>query len=361
MPVLEPSQLFKRGAGKPTHTLLDVRAPLEVERGALPYSQFEPILNDSERHQVGIRYKERGQDAAIALGYELTEPFLPSRIERWREISSQGPTAAMCWRGGLRSQLALEFMDSPEVPRVAGGYKAVRQHLLDSLPTELLERKIWVLTGLTGSGKTRLLGALEGTAQLEALDLEGLANHRGSAFGNVGQQPAQATFENHLAAEILLSPVKTLLLEDESRNIGQLELPPPVWETLRQARGILLEASVQERSQQIFEDYVRVDTERLGQETLRRNLEANFSKLKKRLGTTSVERGISMLEDAEKNGEWLELESHRPWIELLLLEYYDPLYRKGLEKSGREILFRGDFDAVLEYLHSDSLSHPFES
>jgi len=354
MPVLEPSQLFQRGAGKPTHTLLDVRAPLEVGRGALPYSRFEPILTDLERHQVGIRYKERGQEEAIELGYELTEPFLPSRIERWREISSQGPTAAMCWRGGLRSQLALEFMDLPEVPRVAGGYKAVRQHLMDSLPQELLERQILVLTGLTGAGKTRLLGALEENGQLEALDLEGLANHRGSAFGNVGQQPPQATFENALAAEILLSPAKTLLLEDESRNIGQLELPPPVWETLRQARGILLEASVQERSQQIFEDYVRMDTERLGQETLRRNLEANFNKLKKRLGTASVERGISMLEDAEKNGVWLEAESHQPWIELLLTEYYDPLYRKGLEKSGREILFQGDFDAVLQYLRGNA-------
>jgi len=360
MPVLEPSQLFKRGAKTPTHTLLDVRAPLEVERGALPYSQFEPILTDSERHQVGIRYKEQGQEAAIELGYELTGPFLPSRIERWREISSQGPTAAMCWRGGLRSQLALEFMDLPEVPRVAGGYKAVRQHLMDRLPRELLEREILVLTGLTGSGKTRLLGALEGNAQLESLDLEGLANHRGSAFGNMGQQPAQASFENALAAEILLSPAQTLLLEDESRNIGQLELPSPLWETLRGAKGILLEAGVQERSQQIFEDYVRVETERLGQETLRQNLEANFNKLKRRLGTASVERGIAMLEDAYKSGAWLELGAHQPWIELLLLEYYDPLYRKGLEKSGREILFRGDFDAVLEYLHSDSVSHPLE-
>ena len=352
MPVLEPSQLFKRGAKKPTHTLLDVRAPLEVQRGALPYSRFEPILTDSERHQVGIRYKERGQEAAIGLGYELAGPHLPSRIERWRDISSQGPTAAMCWRGGLRSQLALEFMDLPEVPRVTGGYKAVRQHLMDSLPLELLERRILVLTGLTGAGKTRLLGALEGL-DLEALDLEGLANHRGSAFGNVGQQPAQASFENALAAEILLSPTKTLLLEDESRNIGQLELPPLVWETMRQARGILLEASVQERSQQIFEDYVWVETARVGQETLRQNLEANFNKLKKRLGTASVERGIFMLEDAHKSGAWLEPGTHQPWIELLLLEYYDPLYRKGLEKSGREIVFRGDFDAVLEYLRGE--------
>ena len=353
MPVLEPSQLFKRGAKKPTHTLLDVRAPLEVGRGALPYSQFEPILTDSERHQVGIRYKEQGQQAAIELGYELTGPFLPSRIERWREISSKGPAAAMCWRGGLRSQLALEFMDLPEIPRVAGGYKAVRQHLMDSLPLELLERQILVLTGLTGAGKTRLLGALEENVQLEALDLEKLANHRGSAFGNVGDQPAQGTFENALAAEILLSPAKTLLLEDESRNIGQLELPSPLWETLRGAKGILLEASVQERSQQIFEDYVRVETARVGQEALRQNLEANFNKLKKRLGAAPVQRGIFMLEDAHKSGAWLEPGTHQPWIELLLLEYYDPLYRKGLEKSGRDIVFRGDFDAVLEYLRGE--------
>ncbi len=354
MPVLEPSQLFPRGTRKPTHTLLDVRAPLEVGRGALPHSQFEPILTDSERHQVGIRYKEQGQEAAIELGFELTGPDLPSRIERWREISAQGPTAAMCWRGGLRSQLALEFMDLPNVPRVAGGYKAVRQYLMDSLPGELLERQILVLTGLTGAGKTRLLKALRGTSSLEALDLEGLANHRGSAFGNVGEQPAQATFENHLASEILLSPAQTLLLEDESRSIGQLELPSPLWDTLRGAKGILLEASVGERSKQIFEDYVRTETARIGQDALRVALEKNFNKLKRRLGAGLVERGIGMLEDASGSGAWLEVEAHRPWITLLLENYYDPLYRKGLEKSGRNIVFRGEFEAVLEYLHQSA-------
>ena len=352
---LEPSQIFVKGAGSPTVKLLDVRAPLEVEHGALPYCAFEPILTDSERHQVGIQYKEKGQESAIELGYELTGPYLPSRIQRWRDICSSGPTAAMCWRGGLRSQLTLEFMDLPEVPRVAGGYKALRQYLIEQMPQHLLERKIVVLTGLTGSGKTRLLKALEGASTLEPLklqgvDLEGLANHRGSAFGNQGKQPAQATFENHLAADILLSPAKTLLLEDESRNIGQLELPGSLWETMRGAQGILLEASVKERSQQIFEDYVQVETARLGQEELRQNLEGNFNKLKQRLGAAQVERGIEMLEDAQKNGAWLKPESHQPWIELLLEGYYDPLYRKGLEKSGREIVFRGSFDTVLEHL-----------
>jgi tRNA 2-selenouridine synthase len=368
--LLKPFDLYPVNAEKPAFTLLDVRAPVEVARGALPFSVYEPILTNEERHQVGIRYKEDGQQAAIDLGFDITRPFLEARIRRWLEVCQASPTAVMCWRGGLRSKLAHEFIDLPTVARLEGGYKALRNYLMETLPHVLEHKQIVVLTGLTGAGKTEVLKGIERdeekdfsppvsqtgtelTNNLQIVDLEKEACHKGSAFGNLGEQPSQQTFENGLAVQILLSPAKTVLLEDESYKIGKLFLPDPLWEKLKTAPLVVLESMKEERVQRIFDEYVREETTQHGLETTFEKLESNLLKLRPRLGGANTSECLKTLQ-AAKEGGWLEPSAHAPWIEVLLDDYYDPLYKKAIAKHERPALFRGSAEECKAWLASDA-------
>jgi tRNA 2-selenouridine synthase len=354
MTLLKPSELYALGAGIPTFQLLDVRAPVEVERGAMPYSIFEPILTNEERHEVGLCYKEKGQQAAIDLGYSLTAPHMPKRIESWRKTCQAAPTAIACWRGGLRSKLASEFIGL-DVPRIEGGYKALRNHVMEQLEQVVNSKQFIVLTGLTGSGKTKLLRyqvlgdgcqvsthhLAPSTHHLYVIDLELEANHRGSAFGKQGQQPSQATFENSLATKLLLSPYQHILLEDESRSIGRVWIPEILLKKMFRAPMIVLEVALEERVQNIFVEYVQEPTLSQGQEITRQNLESNILRLYKRLGWENVKACIESLDKAQEKG-WLEASAHLFWIETLLTQYYDPLYKKSLYNYERTVLFQGN-------------------
>jgi tRNA 2-selenouridine synthase len=389
--LINPYDLYPENAGKPAFTLLDVRAPVEVAKGALPFSVEEPILTNEERHQVGIRYKEDGQQAAIDLGYELTRPFLQERIKRWREVSQRSPTAVMCWRGGLRSKLAHEFIDLPNVARLQGGYKALRNYLLGTLPKVLERKQVLVLTGLTGVGKTEVLRELGSGSRfrvsedgevvtsetrnpkpethstssekiqsvypaLHSLDLEYHAHHKGSAFGNLGEQPSQQTFDNALAVETLLNPAKTVLLEDESFKIGKLFLPEALWEKIKTAPLVVLEDSKEERVQRIFEEYVLEETKMFGAEKTFEKISTNFLKLRERLGHKTMTECLEEIELA-KNCDWLGLAAHTRWIELLLENYYDPLYKKSMTKHERPILFRGNAEECKDWLSNKAMSN----
>lgn len=345
--MLEPHQLFPIGAGQPTRNLIDVRAPKEVAQGSLPYSSFQPILTDAERHQVGIRYKKAGQEAATALGYELTDADMPRRIEVWRGLANEDLAAVMCWRGGLRSKLAQEFADVPDLERVAGGYKAVRNYLLEQLTPSLERKRTFVLSGLTGTGKTEVLCGLN-LKNVQALDLEAAANHRGSAFGVRGEQPSQQTFENDLMVQLILSPATVLVLEDESHRIGGLFLPKPVWREVRRSEVVWLEAPLKERVGRIFDEYVREPTEQTGLTAVFEALSANLEKLRQRLGNAGVEDCLASLETAR--ADWFNCDAHAPWIRVLLTDYYDPLYKKGVAKLDRPVAFRGDAAACKAFL-----------
>lgn len=351
--MLEPSQIYAPSAGHASVQLLDVRAPKEVERGALPNSVFEPILTNEERHLVGICYKEKGQQAAVDLGYELTSDALPERIKRWRAVSQDAPSAVMCWRGGLRSRLAHEFADVAGLERVSGGYKALRNYLIEQLEPSLFRKTPLIVTGLTGSGKTDFLTdiATENT-EVQVLDLEGEAHHRGSAFGDRGEQPSQQSFENAVAAQLLLSPAKTLLLEDEAHRIGSLFLPKPVWKAVRTGKLVWLESTLKERVERIFKDYVQAETQLFGLEPTYQKLTRNLQKVRQRLGGAKVDECLATLEAAR--GSWLEVAVHRPWIETLLLDYYDPLYTKAVKTLDREVAFRGDAAACKAWLKENT-------
>ncbi len=345
---LSAGELYPYGAGRAAARVIDVRAPVEFEQGALAGSVNAPILTDEERHQVGLMYKEKGQRATIALGYRLTGATMPERVARWQSLAGEAPSVIACWRGGLRSELACRFVGDPKLARLEGGYKAVRQHLLRALPTAVAETPMLVIAGLTGSGKTALLRALAGALQptpvnAPTLDLEAIANHRGSAFGGwLGAQPSQATFENTLAAALVLGAKTRLILEDESRFIGARHLPVALFEAMHKSPVVMVEESLKDRVAAIFQEYVVKESERHGLEAAKRRLENGLTKLAKRLGGEELERLLGVLSLAEADNAWLSLSAHEPWNASLLSRYYDPTYRHALETSGRPVVFRGN-------------------
>ena len=347
---LPADALYPLGAGAPPLTIIDVRSPVEVARGALPGAHALPLMSDEERHQVGLRYAEAGQEAALALGWELAGPQLPGRVAAWRAAMRDRPTAVVCWRGGLRSALACNLIDRPQARPVEGGYKAVRRALMASLPAALARAPLRVLTGLTGSGKTALLARLaEASEQLEIIDLEGLARHRGSAFGAMAEpQPPQPTFEHALLCRLRLHRARLVLVEDESRYIGRRTLPAPLLEAMRRAPVALLEAPLRERIARVFDEYVRAPAEMAGVAATRAALEAATVRLRKRLGGPRCTAVLEALARAEP--VWGELEAHEAWIRLLLEAHYDRLYERNRAALARPVALRGDADALVEAL-----------
>ena len=208
--------------------LMDVRAPVEFSKGSFPNAENAPLMNDEERHRVGICYKEKGQDKAIELGHQLVAGDVKARrIEAWKRFVARHPDGYLfCFRGGLRSRLTQQWIRDAGIdyPLVKGGYKALRRFLIDSLDQLIDSENFRILSGRTGTGKTRVLNQLP-----NPVDLERLANHRGSSFGRqVTSQPSQIDFENRLAVAMLKAHHHvggTVYLEDESRLVGRCALP----------------------------------------------------------------------------------------------------------------------------------------
>lgn len=343
---IDPAALYPAGAGASPFVVIDVRSPVEVARGALPGAHALPLLSDAERHEVGVRYAEAGQEAALALGWTITEPHLEARVAAWRAVAAAGAAAVVCWRGGLRSRIATDLIDRRDVRAVEGGYKAVRRHLTEALPGALRRAPLLVVTGLTGVGKTELLETL---ARAEAgpcvLDLERLARHRGSSFGGTGEaQPPQPTFEHALTTELLLHRARLVVVEDESRFVGRRTLPAALEGAMRSAPVALLEAPLSERVARVFAGYVRAPAERDGVAATKAALEAATLRLRRRLGNPRVREVLAALERATP--VWFDRAAHEGWITLLLTEYYDRLYERNRAALARPVTLRGDAETL---------------
>jgi tRNA 2-selenouridine synthase len=348
---LSPAQVYPAGGGAPPFVLIDVRSPVEVARGALPGAHALPLMTERERHLVGLRYKEAGQEAAIALGYELAGPHLPARAAAWRAVADAAPAAVTCWRGGLRSAVAVRHLGRADVETVAGGYKALRAHLVAGLARAARERRLLVLGGLTGTGKTEVLHGLAASAGLLALDLERHARHRGSSFGAEDEpQSAQATFENAVAADVVLSPAGLIVVEDESRYVGRRTVPEALWLAMRSAQVVWLEAPLADRVRRVFEGYVQAPTERHGRTATHARLVSDLLRLRRRLGAQRSDAVLAALDAA--GADWHDPAAHAGWIAALLTDYYDRLYGRAFEASGRSVAFRGGADDVVAYLRA---------
>ncbi len=325
--------------------LIDVRAPAEYQKGHLPHSINLPILNDDERARVGTTYKQVGNAAATALGHRLVSGQVKAaRLQQWIDAARGHQVLVMCWRGGARSQLAQTWLRDAgiTVERVAGGYKTLRRQCLQALETATQTKAWWVIGGRTGVAKTVLINQLP-----QSIDLEGYANHRGSAFGgHVEEQPGQATFENALAYQCVVHPSNLLYVEDESRTIGRLGLPESWLAPMRSAPIALVEADLDTRCRHIYDEYVG---EPLACGRDPRALQAQYQqalqRISRRLGGLRYTR-ISQLLDNAFAGRG----THEAWISNLLTQYYDPMYDYQLSKKKLRIKFAGNFDDVKGFL-----------
>jgi tRNA 2-selenouridine synthase len=340
--------------------LLDVRAEIEFSRGSFPTSTNIPLLNDEQRRLVGIDYKDNGHESAVTLGHQLIGPGARQELlERWLDYTSQHESAVLyCYRGGQRSQFTQQWLADAgaSIARVEGGFKALRTYLLEVLETVADNTQFVIAAGKTGSGKTHLINALP-----YRVDLEGRANHRGSAFGpRTSPQPTQIDFENALAIDFLKLPLERLnsvVLEDESHSIGSVHLPRSLYRKMSEAPLAIIEASLSDRVATIFDDYILSnyrDYVALDRENatalFSQSLLANLSKIQRRLGGQLYsEIEAVMLQALEAQFNASDSSGHRVWIDLLLRKYYDPMYDYQLNKKHHRIMFRGDSDEFLRW------------
>ncbi len=343
---------------------IDLRAPCEFEQGAFPNAINFPLMNDKERELIGICYKEKGQQAAIELGHKtVSGEVKKQRINKWKNFAKKNIETGYfyCFRGGLRSRTSQQWLSDSgvDLPIVEGGYKAMRRFLIDETERLIESNAIHVVSGLTGSAKTELL-----KKQANAIDLEGLANHRGSSFGkHVTPQPTQINFDNELAIQLLKHENENkpfLLLEDESRLIGVRHLPLSLKNKMDQSPIIMIEESFEFRVERIFTDYVTNMVVEFQDafnvnwlEQYKEYLFNSTERIKKRLGGVAFKEILILIEKAtDFQSTNNDTSKHKDWIVYLLKKYYDPMYDYQIGKKKQRITFKGNTQAVEKYIQT---------
>ena len=309
MPRLSLPDFLQSSPGIP---ILDVRAPSEYLQGHIPGALSFPLFSDEERARIGTTYKQISQDKAVLLGLDFFGPKMSRLVQKAQKLVPSKEVRLHCWRGGMRSgavQWLLELAGF-RVHLLHKGYKDYRHFAVAEFARP---RALVVLGGLTGSGKTDVLHELA-RRQQAVLDLEGLANHKGSAFGSIGllPQPTQEQFENDLAWQLAaVSPEIPAWVEDESRTIGTVHVPPPFFAQMRTAPLLLLlDIPRQVRVRKLANEYGRQDAGALATAILR---------IRKRLGGLATKEALAAIaeDDMEK-------------MVSLVLDYYDKTYAHSL-------------------------------
>lgn len=326
--------------------VIDVRSPGEYLHARLPGAYSLPLFSDEERKLVGTAYKQESREAAIKIGLDFFGPRMKKMVDDAEGIISNGQPATgktisprkilpianclllYCWRGGMRSGAVSWLLDlyGFKVYTLIGGYKRFRNYVLDTFKQPF---QFNILGGYTGSGKTDLLSALQKKGQ-STIDLEAIASHRGSAFGNIGlaQQPSQEMFENILAQELRSKSMvngqwskenfnssftinhSPIWLEDESQRIGDINIPHELWKTMRQSPVYFLEIPFEERLKRIVKEYGPLDQAKM--------IHA-IQRIENRLGSLQAKKAVTFMEEGNTT------ESFR-----ILLKYYDKFYSKSL-------------------------------
>jgi tRNA 2-selenouridine synthase len=293
--------------------VVDVRSPNEFSCGHIPAAVNIPLFTDDERSEVGTLYQKKGRDAAVIKGVDIALPKVFSYVKDLKSLDPGFSVCIHCWRGGMRSEVMAEVFSHAgyRVFILVGGYKTYRKYIRDSFSKQAL---IVVLGGMTGSGKTDILRSLAGTGE-QMIDLEGLASHKGSAFGALGQgtQPTNEQFENDLYRIWAgMDFTRRIWIEDESRSIGKINLPPPFFEQL--SNGILIKAEIEKnaRIERLVLEYSGFP---------KQDLAEALGRIREGLGRTRYKEALNALE----GNDFRKVVS-------LALEYYDKAYEFAIQK-----------------------------
>lgn len=326
--------------------LLDVRSPGEYQHAHIPGACSLPLFTDEERKVVGTAYKQQSRQIAIKIGLDFFGLKMRKMVEEVEslveEIESANKNGKIpigkvevlvhCWRGGMRSAAVAWLLDlyGFKVYTLAGGYKAYRKWIRDQFEKDY---QFMILGGYTGSGKTLILQELIKAGEF-VTDLEKLGNHKGSAFGALGElpQPTQEMFENLLAESLVQNTTtgsaNTIWIEDESQRIGQLQIPMPLWYSMRRSPVLFVEIPFEARLDYLTKEYGIFEKEKLVNAVIR---------IQKRLGGLETKNAISFL-----------LENNHKEAFRILLTYYDKWYEKGLHnrETGAELVKKISYSSV---------------
>lgn len=299
--------------------LVDVRSPSEFQKGHIPNSINIPLFSDEERALVGTLYKQVSKDEAIKKGCEIVGPKMRNLIQMAQDLAVEGKIGVYCWRGGSRSESVawLWNLAGLDVYKINGGHKFYRAWVKEQLNKKA---KLVTLTGKTGAGKTNLLQNLKSKG-FQIIDLEGLANHKGSAFGHTGKnkQPTNEQFENNLyQVWSKLDLNQMILVEDENQVIGQISIPREFFDQLKTAPAFYLNVTNERRVQNIFQDYKDIE---------RPYLLNACQKIQKKLGMKRYLESI----------DWINQGHYIKAIEALL-NYYDRCYDKSIPRYDRKLI-----------------------
>jgi tRNA 2-selenouridine synthase len=321
--------------------IVDVRSPVEFKKGHIPGAVNIPLFDDMERAEIGTLYKARGKEEAVMRGLEIVSPKLTEFIIKTKENTGSKEVYVYCFRGGMRSNSFGWLLNTAGLTSqiMTGGYKAYRNHILKQFENPY---QLFLLGGATGSGKTEILKHLNNGPQI--LDLEGLAHHKGSAFGGIGQpaQLPQQLFENKLYDSLIeLDAGKPILVEDESMNIGYNKIPYPFWLQMKKAPIIKILVPFDLRVKRLVNEYGKEDIE----------------KLKQSVRNISQQLGPNNAKDCLR---WLD-EGKLAEVCALTLKYYDKAYEYNHSHKGEKVIIPVETDTEDHSINATKVKQAFES
>lgn len=318
---------------------IDVRSPNEFEEATIPGAINIPLFNNEERTLIGTIYKTESPEKATEVGLELVSPKIPTLIKEIKNSLASGQKPVFfCRRGGMRSRTVAtlyQLVYPKNVYRLSGGYRAYREYILEQIANIRVDNPTFVLHGMTGVGKTILLDKLKDIDkknELAVIDLEGLAGHRGSIFGGIGDiNPVnQKKFDSRIYELLInLNDKSAIVLEAESKRVGKVLVPDNIMLAKENGYHILVSASIEKRIERIIADYKPNDN--------KEDLYSAFIKIARRL-PTEIRHNI---DSAFKENDFCTV------VKLFLIHYYDPKYQHSTDQ------YQGEFIEV----NSDDLDN----
>lgn len=299
--------------------VIDVRSSAEYLKGHIPGAYNIPLFTNEERDTIGTLYVKKGKDEAVLKGLEFVGPKMKDFVLEAKKLAVNNQILVHCWRGGMRSNSMAWLFEQTglRTTTLKGGYKSYRRFVIEKINGQ---PNLIIIGGMTGCGKSEILRELKKSGE-QILDLEALANHKGSAFGSLGQalQPTQEQFENNLFTEICILDIQKIIwVEDESSSIGRNQLPKSLFEKMQKSQVVLISMDKQERVKRLVKEYACFSKILLAE---------SIKKIEKRLGYDQAKFALEALE-----------ENNFDLVAEITLRYYDKAYLWQIQNRKPESL-----------------------